>query len=1037
MVEDFTKKFRQWIDTEFAAGKKKAGQVVEQVAKAPIQAAVGLIPGALESIPNTLATVGLGAQGVLNTALGKEKSFENLDNYNKEIVNINNSIGQGIFGNDYNDQAFNAGAATGDLLGPSALIRPLGKVAKIAGQGGLADKIENLAGNPILSGSYGLESHLATKARKNLIDPLATKIAQNTEFANPLVEGLATAQKFAREDIPKFVGENVSKIPLVGNPLANLPEDISVSFAKNILNPRTAEDMARKEFGTDIFDAISEKKGTAIGNLKDLGQSFFYDKADDLVKAGKKDVVDLKLNDLQNYLKKDLGIDLKKIDKNSLAPILDEINTGLRIAGEKVKRLNADTNYKLAKQGYEKAIRDFPDDVQMQEDYRKSMVKASYDEITSKGNILEKNVYKPGISPKSIDEMRDSIKNTYSKKVAELAEIDPNLAKDLEAKFKTSAIGEMSKYALFGNSEAAVSDLLQYNRNSTAVRDKYIIANNVLDTDIMKNSRGAVNWRVNNDKMLTEAIRKPNALFTDSINNSILENNVKSVKSALPFQFFKKLPIDKTLEFVKKAVDNSGFSFQEHNRLLIMNSIIDDAYSIAKAKGMKEGTENFNKFIIDTSKSMMEDLGIAKKKTSFGIKGGAEKQLSFDDMVSEGAGKILPGQLGKEAKAAALSMSSWVKGATMSNLQSFNMAKDALYRVSKTGKISAADRLAIIKFGLDSVVNLGLFGLRGAKIPGAFVEAKNPLDNSSMPMYENPNSMATWAVGLLADIFNIGNEDLLKAVKDGFYGYVSGGASSSRQTTIPITGSSTGSDIASGLFKRYMGILPAGIQGNWAEVIKPFLPKSAIAMADAKINGAIRGFKDKDVSMDFDKSNQESISKKTLVSGMLQKPSVVDVDSIKTPATSLEKISEQEVIDKYANFTKDQLIDSDDFFSDLESLPEERRDSVAESILDSIEKGVKSTVYTKIKSNKANLKALSPEVPEQAEILREINRSMTDEQSIQAAAEAGLNKDDDSFEVLYNSKIASGLNETQLNTWVDSVFDELERLEAQKANKRK
>ena len=208
--------------------------------------------GAALSIPNNIATLGLGGLGLGNVIMDKPKPFEQLDKYNKWTTNVNravvtgnpmseetggiatplinsaggivSSINNGIGAittpvineagklanslrigdkrlfnlptdipskQDYSPQAAGVGFAVGDLLGPGGYFKALGKVPGLSSISG---------GVPALAAqaSIGADRYLAQPilnavAKAPIVDPLLKGAAKVDNFTkakmSPLVDG--------------------------------------------------------------------------------------------------------------------------------------------------------------------------------------------------------------------------------------------------------------------------------------------------------------------------------------------------------------------------------------------------------------------------------------------------------------------------------------------------------------------------------------------------------------------------------------------------------------------------------------------------------------------------------------------------------------------------------------------------------------------------------------------------------------------------------------------------------------------------------
>ena len=1065
----------RWIDAEIKKGKKAVPEIANQVKKDPLQAGTGFVAGAAGSVPNMIGTLGTGALGLVKTAIGKDDAFKEADAWNKGYTDLGNKVGGAVFGENYNPTAFQTGAAIGDIAGASAITKPLAGLARMNKAEGLARGIEGV-GTVLGAGTYGLESQAADIARKRL-DPLVNKGAGLIPDA--VLKGAAKAQEGAR------------------NALGGISD--SVPVVKNLLNPRTAEDMLRKEINPEAFNVLSDKYKKPITNLSEWGEvlhnSIYKDitnnktldlnskitkKTEEINKLktknlnGKNDikieektaeindikkeiekykredlklnVPELSLNQLESKLKTDFGIDTKKIDRNSLAPILNEINAGVQKKGKEIARLTADTDFNTAKNLLTEAkaakangLETFgPDNMPVEQAisrHTEDLVNSSYDSIFNKFNEYEKASYKPGSTEAQLNTLKTRISDNAYDKINKIKNIDEAAAKELASRFESANFSHITKLALFGRSENAASDLLQFNRNITAVRDKHFRANGVLDYDVLGEAKGARQWKDANYSLIKNQLIDPHLNYADAVKNTLSNAQLgditrSSALRALPSSFLKA--IKNSGEVVRPLIDSAyktlGYGVQDSAKKQILNSILDDAYAIAKAKGMKVGTENFNKFVISTAKNMTEDIGFKPKSTSYGYRdvyGNIKSDLSLDDRFQQTMKQFGGEKYGKELSSASMAMSSWVKSATMSNLQSFNNFKDSLYRISKTGKVTKADKINTIKFALDSIVNLGLFGLRGLKLPALSQELPTIKDTINE---DNPQTAGTVVAGVFLDALGAPRE-ITNIFKEGFYGHITG-ASSSRQTSIPYSGMANGFKIASSLINRY-------VSGGPMEVIYSMIPKDAQAIVNAKLNDMITGMGGRDITLNYGKGTQESSALRTAVGGMMQKPVAFDPQMSNT--IEQPKMAEEEIINnfsrmKLSEFSSPKNIDN--LINTLidSGIPEERIDSVIDSITDRISDNSHSKLYTALKTNKSYWAALNPETDRT--VMRELLSDYSEREVTQAAAEAVLDNKDDILNIIVESKIARGDTPEQIQKWVESIVDESIRLSERETEKK-
>ena len=1042
-----------------------------EVFRHPLQALTGLGVGAALAIPNNLATVGYGAQGLANFALGKEKPFENLDKYNKwgndvnravvtgipisderggmmtPIINtagavasgINNTVG-GIatpiinsagkllnnikIGDahlnlptnipsrqEYSPQAAGVGAAVGDLLGPGAYFKAIGKVPGLGALGNAAGGIPAIAAQATIG------------ADRYLGQPLLRGAANVTSaLGDPILKGAAK------------VGE-VSKSKLV-NPIADSLDNTMTGMVKNAINPRLPEDILKLETDQNIINRLSALAGKPASRIDDIGEYLynsklsqgqkFQDELTTLTDSKARAIADAKLKgksvddidklkdsydskiqkfkdsgpeesfnnkEIDNFIKNDLGYDPANMDKKNLAVIRDQFKGAYNKHIKNLEIAEGDSSFDKAFKLYDEAKANGTEDFTQHFD---NIIKSGKDRVTNALNKLDDAVFEN--DPELYKANKDFLEKTFDDTASKIASTgNENLAKRFVDEYKTTASARIAKIALMGKFENAASDAFQYARNQGAVMENRLASRGIDYAEYLKNRNGASKWEKENPLFVDKLYAEKNKTTADAFGNSSEYSNLLDPAKRLgklPPQvkdFMSKLRSHPAGNIFDAITETLGYGMQHSVRRYVTRDIIHDAYAIAKAEGLVEGTKEFNQFVKNEADALMVENGFSNVKTTFGTldeNGKAIAIPSFDDYVKGAieksvAGYKLPRGLAKEAASAMSYMGTWVKGATIANNKSFNNAIDALSRISKTGKVTQADRVAIFRSIYDQAINLAIFGARGSRAAGSYTELPgNPIGS------DTKDSLSTkFSDWVTKDILGY-SDDKQRLFRDGLLSTLTGTATD-RQLNTPLIG--TNPQILEGTLGRYISMIG---NPNLDDNLAKFVPKEIQSAVDAKLGEGLKNYKGDDITSDLSETAQNSPSVQSGIGYMLNKPTLPNVEGI----TAL-KNDEQGILNKYDRYTLEEIIADKklkkEFKADMLRIgidmktPEgvDRFIAMTDMLKAADDKFPTSTMYKKLNADASKILARDKNSPE----FRDVKETISEDKAIQIAAEAVLN----------------------------------------------
>lgn len=1090
----------------FNFAQKDMPSAGREAARHPLQTLTGLGVGAALSIPNNIATLGLGGLGLGNVIMDKPKPFEQLDKYNKwttdvnravvtgnpmseeaggiatPLINtagaiastINNAIGAvgtpiiNEFGKlvnktgtnfptdipskqEYSPQAAGIGSAIGDLIGPGGYFKALGKVPGLSSISGGVPAIaaqaaigaDRYLGQPILRGTSNVfapaidpllkgAAKVGEVTKSKVVDPASqwdifnndiargTKNIINTRLPEDILKLETSPQVLT--DISKLTGKPVSSINDSGEYLFNSKMSAGQAFQKELsqLKAQKAEALSdakvNKKPSEDIF-SIRESFDKKIEKLKETGPNETYSNTE-----------------IDDFITKDLGYDTAKMDKKNLAVIREQFKGAYNNHVKKLKTLEGDLSFDNAMSGYNEAKNSGLADEDLVPHYdnvygaAKDRVAKAMSELDDAALESNKELY---------DAKKQNLQQVFDDTAAKIYETgNDSLARRFVDDYKNTYAAKIAKFALLGKFENASSDALQYARNQGAVMQNRLDSRGIGYGEYLKNRTGAGEWEKNNplfvDKLYAEKNKTTADVFANSDEYSNLLDPDFKKSNTIPGKVKSAIrQVGKTgfANIIEKAIDTLGYGMQHTVRRYVTRDIIHDAYAIAKSEGLVEGTEEFNQFVKAEADALLVQNGFSKVKTSFGTldQNGLPKAApSFDDWIKEGIEKSISSKnlnkgTAKEIASAVSYMGTWVKDASIANNRSYNNAIDALTNISKTGKVTEADRIAVIRAIYDQASNAIIFGARGARIPGTYTE-----DISSQIGSDTKKSASTRFADFISELLNFSDADR-KRLKDGWYDKLTGTASD-RQLNIPATGINP--DIFKGTLERYM----SGNLFNPSVWIADRFPKELQNKVNAFLGEGVTDYKGNEVTPDLSETAQNSPSLQSGIGLMLTKPTQVDSSGL-----TATKNDEEGILNKYDRYSlQDMLKDPNlhqQFLDDLarigidSSAPKgfERFKNIAKRLKENTEKVPTSSQYKKLNANASKVLSLGEDSPEYLDIKREIAPSRVP----QIAAEALLNNKKEMLKALIHLKLVPQ-DEEKLVEFQAKVRAKVEEIEARK-----
>lgn len=583
--------------------------------------------------------------------------------------------------------------------------------------------------------------------------------------------------------------------------------------------------------------------------------------------------------------------------------------------------------------------------------------------------------------------------------IDDLTKIDPKLAAQYDKVTTQSFIGSMGKMFNMFKAEPYIGDLTQVAEAFPIAKISNAEALGIDYATALKHEGEFGTWYTKNNKKMVNDI-----IF------SKYKNQLKALHEVTPLNLKGGLPdkIQNIGDFIKSSTkkageifDEIGFSFQSQAReRLVESSLLPAAYGQVKAWGkFAEGSVEFNNAVMNRTMKFMQDTGMipTKMKTVASIGGGKFKTMEHIDQVFKNAFDKAPVSpfIKENLKASTQFMTTWVKGAAQAKLQSYNGIVESLRDIGRTGQVTDYARHKIVTGMSGLLMTSAIFGARGIRVPGVFVEMTTDPNKSQVDNI--PETVGTLMANWAADTVKFDN-DTRNLLRDGIFQKVTGRAAA-RTETIPMFGAGLGNEIASSI------VMSKG--GKVIEAAKN-------AMSAGSIEEATQIFMETAYGMitpvDIDKMVDQQVEGKSYDS----KGQVLDLPERGTVIDQLGAISknmpsEYEKSDKVKYLSADDQLKKEYSRMDITEFLEgdninelvtrvgeyypndqDKQESVIKGVIESIMTPEKTKLYSKLGSDSKEMLALPDSAIKENKVLQRLSKK----ESIKIAAQSGVFESD-------------------------------------------
>lgn len=881
------------------------------IAQEPGVAAAGALLGVPKGFVDIPTYLGEGAYNVGNFLLGNRRdpnqpSF--LEKYEAgwrdAAINLG-SLGQNVDENrEVKERAAGAPMLISSLASPSLPIPGL-KAATKGGAGGIA-------GEMLAKGASAQEKALTGIASSGLMD-----IA-----LDPIIKGGSQVVKGAGK-----VKDSISKVPGL--------RAATSEIAANTMNPKAVTNFIHSH-DPHVLPALSTKYNVPVSKVDDLGPPLY--------KKFKQKKLDEGSINLDDFLKKELA-DIK-IDSKAKAMLKDQLKESVQYNNKFMDIAEAEQYYEsiLSKA---KNIRKTEDNIKyLESNYKKMTPSEEAEFLYAKNRVLDDLAQGHVDNNKLLDaarRVRTNYDNAYNEVlfkgdnnlikqadeirfkrqtqvIEDLHSIDPQLASEYQKAATESMVGNMGRVFNWFKAEPYIGDLVQSVEAlpHATLNNAEILGISSLDAlpfrkDFKKWNNTPEIQKIYNDNIVEKYRNNIQALHE----KAGLGYNLDKLSKVKSLKDLTKLRLSDIGSELMMLGDKVGYAFQSGAReRIIENVIMPEAYSQIKAWGKySEGTKEFNKAVMNHTLKFMEDLGMVSPDSKYLTKsstGSLKVQHHIDDFVQDALMRGKNEFASKEGRAATLFMTKWVKGALQAKLQGYNNIVDVFRNYGRSGKITKADRAKLLNGMVGMAESIALFGARGAKIPGFFVE--NPVED--LQPDQIPETVGTWLVGQIADTLKFDNE-LRNTLREGAW-YKLTGMSGARTESIPVIGVSAGSDIASSMIVSKLGnLINAAFTAIETEdlsilneaLVGSFIPKDVDILNEVNITGEIKD--SKGTKLDIEKGKfplQESGA--TRAAAAISKNLTPDYEVSDTPKFSE---ADTKIKEKYKKYKLSGVLREDTF----------------------------------------------------------------------------------------------------------------------------
>lgn len=999
------------------------------IAEEPGVAAAGALLGVPKGFVDIPTYLGEGAMNVGNFLMGNTRDTSQpsfLEKYEAgwrdAAINLG-SLGQNVDENrEVKERAAGAPMLISSLASPSLPIPGI-KAATKGGAGGIA-------GEMLAKGAVAQEKALTKAASSGLMDIVI----------DPLIKGGSQAVKGAGK-----IKEGVNQIPGLRAATSEL--------LANTMNPKAVTNFIHSA-DPHILPALSTKYNIPVSKVDDLGQPLY--KKFKSMKAEKGPI------NLDDFINKELA-DMK-IDRKAKVMLKDQLKESIQYNNKFMDVAEAEEYY-AAMLGKAKNIKKTEDNIKyLESNYKKMTPAEEADFIYAKNRALDDlaqghidndklldaarrvrtnydNAYNEILfeGDSKLIEKADSIRfDKQTQIIDDLNKIDPLLAREYQKAATQSFVGDMGRVFNWFKAEPYIGDLVQSVEAlpHATLNNAEILGISSLDAlPYRKNFKG---WFKNPEikkiyqDNIVEKYRNNIQALQEQIEMKSRFDQLKSIKSLKDLQKLKLSDIGNQLMALG---DRVGYAFQSGAReRIIENVIMPEAYSQIKVWGKyKEGTKEFNKAVMNHTRKYMEDLGMIAPDSKFLTKsttGSFKVNKHIDDFIQDSL-MTANHPLSNEARSAALFMTKWVKGALQAKLQGYNGMVDVFKKYGRTGKLTKADRAKFLNSVVSMTEGIALFGARGAKIPGFFVE--NPVED--LQPDQIPETVGTWLAGQIADTLKFDNE-LRNTIREGAW-YKLTGMSGARTESIPVIGVSAGSDIATSMITSKLGnLINAAMTAVESEdlsvlneaLVGTFIPKDVDILNEVNVTGEIKDSKGNKLDIEEGKFPfQESVA--TRAASAITKNLTPDYEVGDTPKFSE---ADTKIKEKYKKYKLSGVLKEDTFnnlLDDTLSLYTDNPGKAVKVIKTIIEEKAaphKTKLFNSIGRDANDLLALDASVLEKYKPIQRL----TKQEVIDIAAESFLfeRNTKKTFNLLVKSGKLNMDDEKIMDKIIDSYLDKQEDL---------
>jgi len=824
-------------------------------------------------------------------------------------------------------------------------------------------------------------------------------------------------------------------------------------FLANTLNPKSTTNFV-KSTDPHILPQLSKSYGVQISKIDDLGEPLY-----NRFKAAKTTDKGLDVDKFVNkeLLKYDISPKGKTLLKEELTNAINynkkfmDIGEAEAHYGNILKKAKNSKLVEKELKGVEEFIKKHPEKVTEEFIQNRNLLREEVMQGLSGEKLIDAarrirtnydNAYNTTLfsgNQKYISQADDIRHSRHEKILKDLTDIDPVLANEYKNAATQSWVGDMGRIFNWFKAEPYIGDLVQSVEAlpHATINNAEILGINSLDALKFRGSfkpwfkdkkiqklygEQIVNRYRNTIQSLQEKANIESVFNIDTYSNL---NNIKSIKD------LQKVKLSDIRGGLLALGDRLGYSFQSGAReRVIENVILPEAYSQIKAWGRyKEGTLDFNRAVMNHTIKYMEDLGMIAPDSKFVYKSGVGELRTgkhIDDAIQDAFLKM-NSPIAKEGRSAALFMTKWVKGAVQAKLQAYNNVVDVFRSYGQTGTITKADRAKLLNGIVEMAEGIAIFGARGAKVPGAFVE--NPFGEQKPN--EVPETVGTYLMGQIADTLKFDSE-LRNLLREGGW-YKMTGMSGARSESIPIIGASAGTDIASALLitrlenvlSATMRTLETGDLSLLGEVaLSTITPTDIDILTNVQTTGKILDSQGNEIFIDKDKFPLQK-NPVARYGTAITKNLTPDYEQSKD-----EMVGEADtrIRDKYKKLTFSQVLKDDNFdklIDDVSKLYPENPQKVEDLVSSIIEDKVapeRTKFFKKLNRDANDLLGFPAEALQEVKALQRLS----DKEVAKLAAESVMFEPSNNKTL--NLLIKSGKFDLEDDRAWDRMFDEYEKL---------